>query len=225
MAKQLQNRPNGVQVDADHYTEDYDALYRWISYWYQVREAKRLRPGHVLEIGVGNGTVSAALSRNGMRLTTLDLDPELGPGICGDVRQLPFADGAFDVVLCAQVLEHLPYNELPALLAEIRRVTCRHAVITLPCSRGGLFIVPTLIGVATTPKLALRLPLPNWLCRLFIRQHKWEIGRLGYPIRRVREAIKSAGWRIKRELNPFLNTYHHFFVLEKRADARDSAAA
>ena len=159
-------RPTRTQVDAGHYADGYDALYRWVSYWYQIREVCRLRPGRVLEIGVGNGTVSAALAREGIAVTTLDFDPRLGPDVCADVRRLPFSPKEFDVVLCAQVLEHLPFDELPVLLQEIRRVSRRHAVISLPCSRAGFFIVPTFLGAATAPKFSVRLPLPNRLCRL-----------------------------------------------------------
>ncbi len=220
MTGRADTRPPGPQVDADHYAGGYDSLYRWVSYWYQLRELRRLRPARVLEIGVGNGTVSAALARAGAAVTTvttLDFDARLRPDVCGDVRRLPFAPGEFDAVLCAQVLEHLPFDELPALLHEIRRVSRRHAVISLPCSRAGLFIVPTILGAATAPRLAFRLPLPNALCRLLFRQHKWEIGRLGFPLRKVRRAIRAAGWRIAREVEPVLNTYHRFFVLEKTA--------
>ena len=215
MSKGAERRGAGVQVGAEHYAKGYDALYRWISYWYQLREVRRVRPKRVLEIGVGRGMVNRELARDGVAVTTLDLDARLGPEVCGDVRRLPFPPKAFDVVLCAQVLEHLPFDELPALLDELRRVSRRHAIITLPCSRGGLFLVPMLLGAATAPRLALRLPLPNRLCRLLFRQHKWEIGRLGFPLRKVRRAIRSAGWRIAREVEPILNTYHRFFILEK----------
>ena len=216
MSKRTED-PAATQVDAEHYADGYDALYRWVSYWYQIREVRRLRPERVLEIGVGNGTVSAALAREGIAVTTLDFDPRLGPDVCADVRRLPFSPKEFDVVLCAQVLEHLPFDELPVLLQEIRRVSRRHAVISLPCSRAGFFIVPTFLGAATAPKFSVRLPLPNRLCRLFFRQHEWEIDRLGFPLRKVRRAIKSAGWRIAREVTPLLNTYHRFFVLQKHA--------
>jgi len=215
--KETESTRNGVQVEAAHYDADgYDALYRWVSYWYQLREVRRLGGGRVLEIGVGNGTVSAALAREGLAVTTLDFDARLGPDVCGDVRRLPFPAKEFDVVLCAQVLEHLPFGEFTDLLVEIGRVSVRHAVVTLPCSCAGVFVVPTVLGAATAPKLAFRLPLPNWLCRLLFRQHEWEIGRFRYPPKKVRRAIRAAGWRIMREFDPVLNTYHRFFVLEKR---------
>ena len=88
MTGKADKRPTGPQVDAAHYAGGYDSLYRWVSYWYQLRELRRLRPARVLEIGVGNGTVSAALARDGAAVTTLDFDPKLRPDVCGDVRQL-----------------------------------------------------------------------------------------------------------------------------------------
>jgi len=219
--KPLGNGPeqatSSVQVGAAHYGGGYDALYRWISYWYQLREVRRLEPESMLEIGVGNGTVSRHLARDGIAVTTCDFDARLAPDVCGDVRRLPFADESFDLVLCAQVLEHISFSEFPDLLDEIRRVSRRYAVITLPCSRAGLFLVPTFLGTATAPRLAVRLPMPNWLGKLFFRQHKWEIGRLGFPRRTVRRAIRAVGWRIVREVQPILNTYHYFFILEKTA--------
>lgn len=39
---------------------------------------------------------------------------------CGDVRCLPFPDGAFDLFVCSQVIEHIP--EDPRIFAEFRRL-------------------------------------------------------------------------------------------------------
>jgi len=48
----------------------------------------------------------------------------------GDVRDLPLASQAFPLVLCLQVLEHLP-DPHPAL-EELRRATSRHCLISVP---------------------------------------------------------------------------------------------
>lgn len=217
MADRPESKTSEPQVETGHYGEQYDSLYRWVSYWYQLSEVRRLDPRTFLEIGVGSGMVSRELAHAGIAVTTCDFDARLQPDVCGDVRRLPFAAERFDVVLCAQVLEHLPFDEFPALLDEIRRVSRRHAVITLPYSRAGLFLVPTFLGASTAPRLAVRLPMPNWLGKLFFKQHEWEIGRFRFPLRTVRRTIRSAGWRILREVQPILNTYHYFFVLEKTA--------
>lgn len=95
-----------------------------------------------LEVGCGEGFVLGYLRTrlDGVRLEGIDLDDEavayarrLVPGVpvrVGDARRLPYPDGAFDLVLCLEVLEHL--EDPAAALREIRRVTCRFALLSVP---------------------------------------------------------------------------------------------
>ncbi|MCW2995009.1 MAG: hypothetical protein JWQ18_2504, partial [Conexibacter sp.] len=46
-----------------------------------------------------------------------------------DIHELPFADGAFDLVVCFEVLEHV--TEQPAALAELRRVLTTDGVLVI----------------------------------------------------------------------------------------------
>jgi hypothetical protein len=50
----------------------------------------------------------------------------------GDASQLDFADGSFEVVLCAEVLEHIPSNLLAKVCGELVRVTSAAVVIGVP---------------------------------------------------------------------------------------------
>ena len=87
-----------------------------------------IRPGNaVAEIGCGNGVYLARIDAIGM-----DLSPGMlasarerarGPLVCGDAQQIPFADGAFDVVLAPHMLYHVPDREAAA--RELRRITRR----------------------------------------------------------------------------------------------------
>lgn len=98
-------------------------------------------PQRVLEVGVGEGEVTARLAARWPEATFLGLDlpdPELaahwdGKGFAplfGDIGRLPFEDDTFDLVLAIEVLEHVPYPELA--LAELERVTRRDIVVSVP---------------------------------------------------------------------------------------------
>jgi SAM-dependent methyltransferase len=86
-----------------------------------------LSPGmRVLDAGCGNGEYLRALAAQPVRAAGCDLS--LGmlrsaahPALfCADVTALPVRDGAFDVVLAAHMLYHVP--DRPAAVRELRRV-------------------------------------------------------------------------------------------------------
>jgi ubiquinone/menaquinone biosynthesis C-methylase UbiE len=98
------------------------------------------RPGRSLEVGCGEGVVAAKMHRRFGEVVALDLpDAGLradwrrhrGPRFLhADAQALPFDDDRFEVVVAAEVLEHLPD---PARgLAEMARVGRRHLVLSVP---------------------------------------------------------------------------------------------
>lgn len=52
-----------------------------------------------------------------------------------NVFDLPFKDNKFDLVLNCLLIQHIEKEKLPALLAELRRVTNRWLVVTYPSMR------------------------------------------------------------------------------------------
>jgi len=166
-----------------------------------------------LEVGVGMGLASWILRRWGYGVETLDLDPALAPTCAGDVMSMPFGTESFDTILIAEVLEHLPYAKLGPALAELRRVTRKHVVVTLPCPLVGFSLGLNICG--PEPRF-LSLGFRQWTRPVFDGQHYWELGRRGYPKWRIRKLMFEAGYDIEREFRSGFSLYNYFFVLRKR---------
>ncbi len=106
-----------------------------------LREIRRSEARTVLDVGSGSGDVPHALVRDGrrrgvdLRVTCLDHSPQMleiarrrtgGEDrltfVCAEGEQLPFGDGAFDVVTATLALHHFEPPAARALLREMRRV-------------------------------------------------------------------------------------------------------
>jgi SAM-dependent methyltransferase len=98
---------------------------------------------HALETGCGTGYLSRLLQQE-RKLPVIPLDysgdglrhaRDLGvrDPVQGDIRQLPFPSGAFDLVLSIDVIAHLPLGEEISAARELARVT----------KPGGLLVVRT----------------------------------------------------------------------------------
>lgn len=104
------------------------------------------RGRRVLDLGCAGGFMTEAVAQRGALVTGLDPALEAvraavrhaaegGLAIdyaCGFGERLPFADAAFDTVLCVDVLEHV--RDLEAVIAEVHRVL----------APGGLFLFDTI---------------------------------------------------------------------------------
>jgi ubiquinone/menaquinone biosynthesis C-methylase UbiE len=203
-----------VQVARDHYQHaTYDHKARWLSYWYQIRAVLESKPQTVLEAGLGHGLVAQYLRDQGVVVTTLDIDPNLKSDIVGSITAIPLPDNSADCVLAAEVLEHIPFSEVPTALRELRRVARSRVVISVPDSRHTLFSVD--LKVPLLPRLAAFLKIPSRKEHVFDGQHYWEMGKRGYSYERIAETITGARFSIVKHFVPADCPTKHFFVLEK----------
>jgi len=49
----------------------------------------------------------------------------------------------------------------------------------------------------------------------FDGEHYWEIGKEGYPLQKVMDEMRRAGFKIEKTYRVFEHPYHRFFVLAK----------
>jgi SAM-dependent methyltransferase len=91
----------------------------------------------ILEVGARTGCMTSLMCEYHSNITALDLTrPTLDyPGVhtvSGDATNLHFPDDAFDVVVCSQVLEHIPPYLLFKACSELARVAKKYVIIGVP---------------------------------------------------------------------------------------------
>ncbi|MFA5752047.1 MAG: class I SAM-dependent methyltransferase [Bacteroidales bacterium] len=91
----------------------------------------------VLEAGCRDGFITLKLAEKYPVVTALDLKlPQIDHAkvtcVKGDITALPFKEGAFDLVVCTEVLEHIPPEKLGTACRELMRVSRRYLLIGVP---------------------------------------------------------------------------------------------
>jgi len=91
----------------------------------------------ILDAGCGNGAISNYLE--GFNITAMDRSEEAlkyvkNKAILGSLDNLPFEDNSFDMVMCSDVLEHLPDEIYKQTIKEFKRVSKKYILIISPNS-------------------------------------------------------------------------------------------
>ena len=139
--KTFYNDPNAFTYSHNPGTFDSDPLIVCKTDLLEAK-ARSLSPARTLEVGCGSGLLVSRLSAAGLDVSATEYSSKLAKLVasrcpsasikCADATRLPFADDTFDLVICSEVLEHIP--AIDSAWAELVRVTRSggHLLITVP---------------------------------------------------------------------------------------------
>lgn len=133
---QGKSREQNLKLDtyfSDHYFTDV----QWLSMLEQinlVRKYKNNEGTKILEVGKGSGIVETILKHIGYDVTTFDINPNLNPTKVADITSMEDINFGtrYDLVLCAEVLEHIPFGMFDRCLQNLRNLSKDIVIITLP---------------------------------------------------------------------------------------------
>lgn len=207
----------------------------------KIEECAREKPGRALEVGFGAGVYLPALAENYAEVVGTDLDQaHLGHSrsltdrfanlrlAADDITASQLAAGSFELVLCSEVLEHIPNTE--AVIAGLRRVLKpggllilstpqRHSLMELACKvaflPGVIQIVRRIYGEAVFEtghiNLTTEEELTYRLTAAGFRIRERYLSGLYLPI--IAEAGGERGMRLARWIEARLRTGPLSFAL------------
>ena len=187
----------------------------------------------VLDSGCGHGRHSREFAARGARVCSMDLDMaslektrellvhdadrRAGTGgfmvLSGDALKLPFRDGTFDSIVCAEVLEHV--SDDGKACRELARVLKKNGrlAITVPTYFSEAIYDALTYEYFSTPGGHVRKYLPGRLAAM-VRESGLEIYHVDF-----RHSFHTLWWIIRSVVglhlgdHPFTRAYHRFLFL------------
>ncbi len=196
----------------DYLSDGYFSNRQWESYLFQVKAVKKLiNKGTVLEIGAGGGIINAVLKAIGFHAETLDINKNLKPDYIASLSDAEYEPPKiFDCVLCAEVLEHIPFEKLHVCLQNICKTTRQYAVITLPNCLSAKY------------KFGIRINRHYKEAAFGLRKnniapmHFWELNSTACCTNKKMTKYLNQYFKIIEENMIMKNPYHYYYILEKK---------
>jgi SAM-dependent methyltransferase len=141
-------------------------------------------PIRVLHFAPERGIVAGIAANPQISYVTLDRAPH-AVSVRGDIGAIPFGGGAFDLIICCHVLEHLPDDA--RALREMQRTLGRGAT--------ALIMVPMRTGWETAPTLEFGAPQPR------LSDH-WRLYGNDVPQRMIAAGLEPRAIRFSSFLTP-----------------------
>ena len=180
----------------------------WYRYLIIIEEVMLHDIGSVLEIGVGSKVVENILKNEVNKYVTMDINSDLDPDIVSDLREFDSSlSEKFECIICADVLEHMPFVDLKDNLSNILNYLVKNgkALIAIPHRRYELMLISRFPGYKTYFNCVPTWTTPRGFYNAFIKKkrcldphHCWEIGDSKVRRRDVENVIKAVGFRVEK---------------------------
>ena len=135
-------------------------------------------------------------------------------------------------MVCAfEVLEHLPSDNTESALLEMKRVSGKYILISLPCQRNSIrFNFELSIRQWAISKLGFKIDLFSILPTLSYRDqdenelkkrldksnpHYWEVGRKSFPKKRIIQLLNKIDLKVIKQFHNPEFAYHWFVLCQK----------
>lgn len=205
--------PFNLQHNYSYYiSPSYLSPERMSSYGYQYLLGMSTDCQSFLNIGNANHIIKDLFLLNRKNYLEIDIDHKTNPSINAVLPRLPLKSHSFEVVMCFQVLEHMPYEFFQSCIQELQRVSKKYIILSLPdisLSRRDK-IKMVLFSLIKHPR-----EWKKFRFRSIEKEHFWEIDNQNQNYFDIERIIKSENLAIEQHFRNHLNPYHHFFVLRK----------
>lgn len=214
------------QIPQEYYNFSfYVSKERMITYWHQANEILSKKPEKILEVGIGNGIVSSILRAFGLKTVTVDINESLKPDFVASITDLKssFEEGQYPFVLCARVLQHLPFSEFEKAISQLCHVTSGYLLLTLPVETIRFYFRFRITGKGP---VTFSIAFPLFLKRILKKLLKTSIKSKTQNFWKINQNSEVSMANISRILKKYFEiekTYsvpedmsHAFFVLRKK---------
>lgn len=203
-------RERNLQKSA-YFNENYFALPQLFSFAQQIHDIHNMKPENILEIGIGNGFTSTYMKRAGFNVTTVDINPELQPDICCPIDELPsyIKESRFDLVVCCEVLEHMPFEEFEKNIAIINSIGNR-LYMTLP-NHKKVFGFAGIIRIPKFPEVFIKKQFEMKNENPLSVEHFWEVDSSSKSSKSEIISILKRSYNSIKHDKYGLNPYHIAF--------------
>jgi hypothetical protein len=214
---------NAPQVNKQHYSfGDYSSERRYLSYFHQIKIIMQLveqkNASKILIAGKGDGVVQKILEAYNelydlnLVIRTFDFAEDLHPDILGDLLDIgKLVSEQYDIILCCQVLEHLPFDESVQVLSQMHGIS-KYVIMSVPykaITRRGTLKVPLINEF----EFCLKVPIWHNKKGMVNSYHYWELG-YSISVKNFKNILQKIGYHIMSAYLLKKDGYKYFILLE-----------